>query len=149
MIYIKLFLEFWVERKLLRPWAVYRITLNVRLIRSLIGLAVFGIWCNQLCWVFPCINKRLPFSRKILCFSSLLYLCFKWKMRSCPRLNEAMIGFLPSSFSSSACHPLLSLPSRYRLSRHALNSNWVAPSIFAFMSSNSELKGFGFMVRPE
>ena len=90
---------------------------KVKLILVPMGLAVFGIWCFQKCWVLPFINKKLPCSNTILFLASFIVLCLSWKTRSEPKLNEAIIGLTPNSFSLSACQPLLSFPSRYWLSK--------------------------------
>ena len=46
-----------------------------------------------------------------------------WRMKnflSSPKLKEHIVGFLPSSGSSSACQETESLPFRYRLARQEL-----------------------------
>ena len=101
----------------------YLTTRNVRLIRSDICFLLFGIWWSQWCWVQPFINKKLPCSKTIFRFSSCLVLCFIWKVRVSPKLTEPMIGFFPSSFSSSLCQETLSEPVRYKFTNTHKSSN--------------------------
>ena len=114
-----------IKRGPIRP-SFYFTTRKVKLIRSAIAFVVFGIWCNQWCCVSPCISKRLPCSKSILCFWFLSLLCFKWKKRSWPRVTEAITGFWPNSFSLSILNVI-----QFNLTQHLLK-NMLLPTIILF-----------------
>ena len=101
---------------------LYFIFLKVRLIRSPTFFFVFGIWCSQWCCKLPRMTNKLPCSSFSFNFWLLSLRCFMWNIRSAPKLKEAITGFIPNSFSLSACQPLLSWPSRYKFSKQLVNS---------------------------
>ena len=121
----------------------YWIKRKVRLILGSIFLFVLGNWCCQKCWVDPRIKSRLPAVNSILCFRDLSFLWRRWNIRLWPNDNEAIAGFFPSSFSSSACQPLLSCPSLYKFNKQELNCSLQSISTFDFISINTSVKGIG------
>ena len=122
---------------------LYSIRRNVRFILGPMGFEVFGIWCFQKCWVVPFINNKLPCSSKMFCFKSGIELCFNWKILSAPKLTEAIIGLVPNSFSLSACQPLPSFPSRYKLSKTVVKFVLETISTLDFIFYKSGFQGCG------
>src|SRR5215212_1478357 len=79
-----------------------------------------GKLCNQLLCVVPFITSKLPCSSTsdTVC---LVCLCLNENFRSAPKLNEAIVLFFPSGFSSSLCHPIPSFPLSYKFNKQELN----------------------------
>ena len=83
-------------------------------------------------------------------FKSGFCLCFISNLLVSPRLTDAIVGFSPSSFSLSACHPILSLPSLYKFNKTLVKSSPVINfSIWNLISSNSLVQISGKQFIPE
>mmetsp|Transcript_14426 Transcript_14426/g.39078 ORF Transcript_14426/g.39078 Transcript_14426/m.39078 type:complete len:216 (+) Transcript_14426:317-964(+) len=91
----------------------WTIRLNVRLMRGPIDCAgdLRGTVCCHCCCTLPFMTSKSPGPRVNLYLSLLLSFFLKMKSRAAPKESEAMVGSSPYSFSLSACHPTVSLPS--------------------------------------
>ena len=126
------------------------IFLNVKFILLSLTLRLIGSeWC-QWCWVLPIIKSSDPCFNNIFTGSlDLSFLCRNRKSLSAPKLTDAIIGLMPSSFSSSLCQPIPTLPSGYSFNRTLLNSWWVIFCIRCLIWKRSLSQLSGSRVSPE
>ena len=86
---------------------------NVRLIRVLTTLLVFGTWCRCVDWQPGCITSKLPCSSQKSV--GLPPIGLIWNLRHEPKLTDTIAGLDPIDGSLSACQPIESWPLRYWL----------------------------------
>lgn len=129
-----------------QPTPIWR---KVRFILCPMGFWLFGIWWSQFAWVSPFITSKLPCGKVIERFLCAAILCFNLKMRSWPKLTEAMQGAGPSSASSSLCHATPSAPSRYRFSNTQLKEVFVQDSTLSLISRSALVQGRASSLSPE
>src|SRR5262249_43083662 len=115
----------------------------VRKLRFILGRVIFldlGKLCSQFVCVASFITSKLPCSSTSE-MVSFVCLCLNENFRSAPKLNEAMVLFLPKDFSSSLCQAIPSSPFWYKFSKHELKSVCVRPSTICLRSESSSVHG--------